>query len=419
MSQPSSAMKNGLAQALPAVLVSVVAALFISRLTQFAPELEALAIVGWIALALWVMHRALLLPAPLSRLIDRLSPARRMERIRAAEREAQRHRLIEYVTAARIEAALDDAIIGQSILNHDVAAALEAFVGKKNPSKPLSVLVAGPPGSGRTSFAEALAAALAPAGAGRLLRVECASDSDIDVAEVGAALAHLPLPILLLDNVDKIGEQRHAGRVIADLLRLVESGLAGGKPLVRRIVVLLTTTIPDGLAAETHQKAAEKADDLPLRMRHSVRTAGHVPAELLDRIDCVEVIKPLGELEQIVIVWKTFCAMAAREHEIDIVDEEIAAADGIEDFLIGAREQWQKAGVSGVREAARYVARVADSSCIAAARAGATRVYARWDRAQGQIQLVPLAPPETAAEPRPAPGGAALPQMRPPMAVGR
>jgi hypothetical protein len=376
-------------QLVPALVIAVVCALVIPVIGMFGRFFELVAIAGWTVLLLWVMHRARFLPAPVSRLLDRLSPSRRVEAMKAKDREAQRQQLAT-LTAERVLTALDDALIGQTVLNVDVARAIEVFAGKKNPGKPLSIIVGGPSGSGRTSFSEGLSASLSTYGAGRLMRIDCASDSDIDFGEVGAKMGDLLSPVLLLDNVDKIGDQRQAGRVMAELTRLVDGGMVAGKPLMRRCIVVMTVLVEQAVAADVHRQGTDKPDDLSLLMRHAVRATRRIPEDLVDRVDLVEIMKPLADLDQIAIVWKTFCSMAFKEHDITIVEEGLGSGDGIEDFLIGARERWLKAGVNGAREAARYIAKTADSALVAASRAGHTRVRARWDRQAGQMRLDPI-----------------------------
>jgi hypothetical protein len=421
-------MNDMMKQLVPALVIAVFCALIIPDLASFGRTFEITAVVGWVLLLIWVMHRAMLLPAPIARLIDRLSPSRRVAAMKAAEREAQRQKLATAVSAERVQAALDDWLIGQNVLTVDVGRAVESFAGKKNPGKPLSILVAGPSGSGRTSFAEGLSATLAGYGAGRLLRIDCASDSDIDFADVGAKLADLSLPVLLLDNIDRIGDQRQAGRVVTELMRLIDAGIVAGKPLLRRCVVLMTMLVDHAITEDVHRQAADKPDELHLLMRHAVRATRRIPEDLVDRVELVEVMKPLADLEQVAIVWKIFCSMALQEHEITIVEDALGLGDGIEDFLIGARERWLKAGVSGAREAARYVARAADGPLIAAARAGHTRVRARWDRQTAQIRLDPVdaddavspkAPGDGIARdtpPRPSADGAPQPELDGPAA---
>lgn len=376
-------------QLIPALIIAVVCALVIPVIGMFGRFFEVVAIAGWTVLLLWVMHRARLLPAPVSRLLDRLSPSRRVEAMKAKDREAQRQQLAT-LTAERVQTALDDALIGQSTLNANVARAIDIFAGKKNPGKPLSIIVAGPSGSGRTSFSECLSASLASYGAGRLMRVDCANDSEIDFGDIGAKMGDLLVPVLLLDNVDKIGDQRQAGRVMAELTRLVDAGIVAGKPLMRRCIVVMTLLVDHAVAADVHRQGAERPDELSLLVRHAVRATRRIPEDLVDRVDLVEIMKPLGDLDQIAIVWKTFCSMALKEHDITIGEEGLGPGDGIEDFLIGARERWLKAGVNGAREAARYIANTADSALVAASRAGHTRVRARWDRQAGQMRLDPI-----------------------------
>jgi hypothetical protein len=63
------------------------------------------------------------------------------------------------------------------------------------------------------------------------------------------------------------------------------------------------------------------------------------------------------------------------------------------DFLITARERWVKAGISGVRDAARYVASSADEALVEASRSGWTVVRARWDRQRQRFWFEPAAAP--------------------------
>ncbi len=174
---------------------------------------------------------------------------------------------------------------------------------------------------------------------------------------------------------------------MTELTRLLDVGAIEGRPVLRHCIVVLTTLLDEGTARQSYQESAARPGETGLVMRNTVRASGHLPGDLLNRIDHVELLKPLEDVEQIAVVWKTFCSMAASEHEIVIVEDQNALGDGIEDFLIAARERWLKSGVSGVRDAARFIADVADDALLRASRANYTHVRARWDQAKGQIEL--------------------------------
>ena len=407
-------MNQGLRQLLPVIIVALFVALVVPRIGQLRSLFEVLAVAGWIIVGIWVLYKAEKLPRPILWLFDRLAPGRRLARMDAEQKAATRRQLASELTASGLENMLDESLIGQSAINHDVGKAIEVFVGKKNPGKPLSIVVAGPAGSGRTTFAEALSAALATYGAGRLLRIDCASDTEIDLKEVGQKLSDLPLPVLLFDNLDKIGDQRHRGTFMTELTRLLDVGAIEGRPVLRHCIVVLTILIDEGTARQSYQESASRPGETGLVMRNTLRSSGHLPGDLLNRIDHVELLKPLEDVEQIAVVWKTFCSMAASEHEIVIVEDQNALGDGIEDFLIAARERWLKSGVSGVREAARFIADVADDALLRASRANHTHVRARWDQAKGQIELdaVKVEKPETvAADASPNPVPSSTPRL--------
>jgi hypothetical protein len=388
-------MNDTLKQIFPGLLVAIFVAAVVPRLTSLAPLFATIAVVGWIMTLLWVLTRAEALPRPLMALARRLAPARRIEAIKASERQAARARLVENLRADAVQAVLDDALIGQTAITAEVAHAIEVFVAKKNPLKPLSIALAGPPVSGRTTFAEGLSAALAPYQAGRLVRVDCASDAEIDFAAIGTMLGGLSLPIVLLDNIDRIGDQRQSSRIMNDVYRLLEAGATGGSASLKNAVVIITSGIDHGsvkaLFAKEHAPG-ERA----LAHRDAVFGTGRLPQDMLDRLDLVEVLKPLEPLEQVAVVWKTFCSLALREHEIEVVEDELGLGDGIEDFLIAARTRWVEVGVSGVREAARFVAGAADTAFVEASRTGVTRVRARWDAAEQRIKLDPVQAPAPA-----------------------
>jgi|SRR5579859_1098636 len=390
-------MNDTLKQIFPGLLVAVFVAAVVPRLTSLAPLFALIAVVGWIATLTWIFTRAEALPRPLMAIARRLAPGRRIEEMKANQRQAARAKLVAELRADTVQAVLDGALIGQTVLTAEVGRAVEVFVAKKNPLKPLSIALAGPPVSGRTTFAEGLSAALAPYNAGRLVRVDCASDAEIDFAAIGTMLGGLSLPVILLDNVDRIGDQRHSSRVMNDVLRLLEAGATGGSAALRNAVVVVTSSIDSGSVKALFAK--ERAPgERALAHREAVLATGRLPRDMLDRLDLVEVLKPLEALEQIAVVWKTFCSLAMREHEIEIVEDELGLGDGIEDFLIAARSRWVDVGASGVREAARFVAGAADAAFVEASRAGLTRVRARWDAAEQRIRLDPApleAPPET------------------------
>ena len=388
-------MNDTLKQIFPGLLVAIFVAAVVPRLTSLAPLFATIAVVGWIMTLLWVLTRAEALPRPLMALARRLAPARRIEAIKTSERQAARARLVAELRADAVQAVLDGTLIGQTAITGEVAHAIEVFVAKKNPQKPLSIALAGPPVSGRTTFAEGLSAALAPYQAGRLVRVDCASDAEIDFAAIGTMLGGLSLPVVLLDNIDRIGDQRQSSRVMNDVYRLLEAGATGGSGSLKNAVVIVTSSIDHGAVKALFAK--ERAPgERALAQRDAVFSTGRLPQDMLDRLDLVQVLKPLEALEQVAVVWKTFCSLALREHEIEVVEDDLGLGDGIEDFLIAARSRWVEVGVSGVREAARFVAGAADTAFVEASRAGLTRVRARWDAAEQRIKLDPVKAPAPA-----------------------
>ena len=397
-------MNDTLKQIFPGLLVAVFVAAVIPRLTSLAPLFAAIAIIGWITTVLWVLTRAEALPRPLLAIAHRIAPGRRVEAMKANQRQAVRAKLVAELRAEAVQAVLDNTLIGQTVITAEVGRAVEVFVAKKNPLKPLSIALAGPPVSGRTTFAEGLSAALAPHHAGRLVRIDCASDAEIDFAAIGTMLGGLSLPVVLLDNVDRIGDQRHSSRVMNDVLRLLEAGATGGSATLQNAIVIVTSSI-DNSAVKALFAKEHAPGERALAHRDAVLGTGRLPRDMLDRLDLVEVLKPLEPLEQIAVVWKTFCSLAQREHEIEIVEDELGLGDGIEDFLIAARERWVEVGVSGVREAARFVAAAADAAFVEASRADLTRVRARWDAVEQCIKLDP-APIEAANQATAAAAGA-------------
>jgi hypothetical protein len=388
-------MRQTILMTVAAVAIGLVA----THLGALAPLFFWLAVLCWIAVLVWVLHRMNRLPRPLAQLLNRLKPAPNSAKIKAEHVVIERRKLAAAISSERVQASLDEWLVGQPLLTADVARAVELFVGKKRPAKPLSILLAGPAGSGRTTFAEGLCAALGASGPVELLRIDCANDAAIDFEAASAAAEGLPLPILLLDNLDKINAQAHGGSFLAELTRLLDEGTVAGQATMRHAIVILTALLDQGAAADAYREATQTPDELALVMRHAVRSAGRLSDDLINRVDLVAVLKPLEDIEQIAIVWKTFCSMALREHDVTIVEDGTSLGDGIEDFLIEARERWLKAGVSGVREAARFVASTADEALPQASRAGYTHVRARWDPRGKRMRLDQVAPEQRPGRP--------------------
>jgi hypothetical protein len=308
----------------------------------------------------------------------------------------RRQRLAATVTAAQLRRVLDEGLLGQKELTAEVAREVEIFVNKRSPAKPLSIAVAGPSGSGRTTFAEALAAATAFEGKTALLRINCANDAEADFSKVAGALKDAMLPVLLLDNFDRIGNQRHAGAFVAALTRILDDGVIDGKPVLRHAIIVLTVLVDSAIPAEAWRRIAQTPGEASLIMRDALGASGKLPDDILTRVDVVNLIKPLDHLGQAAVVWKVFCQMAASEHGIVILQDRIGEADGLTDFLVGALATWQRAGDSGVREAARYVGRMASDALVEASRAGHRTVRAYWDRRAKRLCLNPVASPASA-----------------------
>lgn len=380
-------MNAQLRNTLPVLVIGALIAVLAPRIGSFGILFAALAVLGWIAVFGWILDRMGKLPEGISRFFNQAARDQRLSALQAEQKERQRQRMIELVTAEHVRTVLEEKLIGQGELADELGNAVEIFLGKKNPSKPLSVVIAGPTGSGRTSFAETLALAVAPETTASLTRIDCASNSSHDLADIGGRIAGHALPVLLIDNFDKLGTSRHGDSFVSDLTRLVDQGIVDGKPRLRHALVVLTVTTDTQLPIEAYRDIERRPAERALVMRERLHASDRVPADLLSRIDVVGILKPLEDIEQLIVVWETFRGMALREHEITILEGEESLGDGIEAFLLEARDRWLKAGVSGVREAARFVASVADQSLVQASRQGASQVRASWDRREGRIRL--------------------------------
>ncbi|HVJ52654.1 MAG TPA: AAA family ATPase [Aliidongia sp.] len=377
---------------LPMLVIGALVAVLAPRIGSFGILFVILAIAGWIVVIGWILDRMGRLPEGISRLFNQTARSQKLSELQAEQKELQRRRLIELVTAEHVRTVLDEALIGQSQLAEDVGQAVEIFLGKKSPAKPLSIVVSGPTGSGRTSFAEAVGIAVAPETSPSLTRIDCASDSSHDLVEIGGRIAGHALPVLLIDNFDKLGTQRHGDSFVSDLTRLIDQGIVDGKQRLRHAIVVLTVMTEPVTSVEAYREIAKRPEERPLIMREYLHVSGKLPADLLSRIDVVGLLKPLEDIEQIIVVWEIFRGMARREHEITILEGEESLGEGIEDFLLEARERWLKAGVSGAREAARFVAAAADQALVQASRSGASQVRATWDKGTGRIRLEPVEP---------------------------
>jgi ATP-dependent Clp protease ATP-binding subunit ClpA len=320
-------------------------------------------------------------PASVSDLPCRMSGTELQERS-----ASQRQALADDVSAKHVQGKLDKCVFGQQELTALVGRRVENFVGKRRPSKPLSIVVAGHRGSGRTKFVDGLAAALSRNGSDNYIHIDCTSDSTVDLGAIGSAIANKPLPILLFDNIDRIPSQNYLGSFMIEMARLLDDGTVGGQRILRHAVVVLTVLIDDSAATGAYRVAEARPDEFETIVRQTLRGANKLPEDVLDRIDTVAILKPLKDIEQIQVVWNCFCQMAKDEYDVQITNARNPRKE-LYEFLMAARERWIKAGKSGVRDAARFIADSSNDVLKEAADKGSTYVRARWDARNGRLQL--------------------------------
>lgn len=306
--------------------------------------------------------------------------------VKAEQREKRRQEMLATVTRAAVETGLNNRFVGQQALNEAVARAVERHVAKKNPVEPLSLLLAGPPSSGRSSFAEMLAQAMFGE-KGTVKRIDCAGDSSVDWADIAKAYEANPLTVLLVDGIDRVGTALTSGSFGTEMARLLEDGtILGVKGKASRGFVVLTSSIAESEAKDLHKKHGEQGlEHLLAEMRKTALGNAQIGVDVTGRVTLPLVISPVEDMGKAAIVWRLFCESVKVEHGIVINQE---GGDGLDEFLMRAMEKWQTASHGiGVREASRWVAEVAGESLIEAAREGITHAFASYDVDQGRILL--------------------------------
>jgi hypothetical protein len=326
-----------------------------------------------------------------------MSRRRSSARANAHVNDEQRRRLAAQITAPIVRNVLDGGLLGQKRLNEDVACEVEAFVRKRSPTKPLSLAIAGAPASGRTTFGETLALATVVGNGAKLIRIDCADDAEADLSQIANAAAGMSLPVLMLDNFDRLGSGRHAGGYVGAIARLLDDGIIAGRAVLRHAIIVLTIRIDASKALEAWQRCERMPEERVSIMRQAVRETGHVPDDILFRLDFVGLLAPLEPLAQVAVVWKVFCAKVAKEHGVTILEDDFGGDPGLINFLIGAQAKWQQTGDWGVYEAARSIEREARDALTEASRNGYRTVRARWDRRAKGLRLDPVASPVTAS----------------------
>ena len=187
---------------------------------------------------------------------DGSAPDTEAEDATGGPRPHERRRL----TAAALASELAKAVHGQDAALERVASVTSAQLTKRHPARPGSVLLAGPPGVGKTSTIEALPAALASLGvrSASVFRLDCSELTDsIQVTRLLGAppgyTGHAPTTPLLaaLEKprsillVDEVGKAHSDVRDL--LLGLLDAGRltspAGKVVDARHVVVALTTSV--------------------------------------------------------------------------------------------------------------------------------------------------------------------------------
>jgi hypothetical protein len=358
------------------------------------------AALGWAVLALAVCRQtghmqALTTAAPIAHLLDWLTAG--MQSAPAANSHIAtpppavndlRQQLAERVTAGKLRAFLDNIIVGQERLTAEVAQAIEVFLHKEKPSKPLSIILAGAAASGRTTFATELAKSKVFEGRSALVRIDCANDADADLAKVSEMIKDITVPVILLDNFDRIGSHRHYSAFAAALTRILDEGVIAGGAAFRKAIVIMTVSVDPSIITALLDFQKDKSS---LMLRKALAAADKLSKDILTRAEIVGVMKPLSPSEQIEAAWNAFCRQTKEESSITILTDRLDASGGLVAFFAEVLAKWQQAGEGGIYEAIRFVSNAAQGALRAAKQSGYTTVRPRWDRRARELCFDPVA----------------------------
>jgi hypothetical protein len=295
-----------------------------------------------------------------------------------------RDRLAEIVRVDLVQRDLDEEIIGQELATAELARAIEVFLKKPTPLKPLSVVLVGAKGSGRTTLGRALAGLKSFEGRARLMELTCATDADDDLVKAAEAIKNITLPIILVDDIHRLSE-RAEGVFCTALSRILDDGMIAGSQAFRKAIVVMTVRLDESLV-ETLADFQEAGE--PIEVRRLLKTTSAISVDLLNRADLALIMRPLKPAAQVKVAWKLFCRQTSAEMALTILNDR--PGEGIYDFFSLVTDAWETTGEAGIFEAKRFIETKAQRALIEARTHRYQCVRAKWNKKAERLAFDPV-----------------------------
>lgn len=286
------------------------------------------------------------------------------------------------------ERALQESLIEQNLFSRRLGRRLLAHFVKVNPNRALSVLVGGPPASGKSGLPDRIGEALTGSfensrGDWPVVRFRCTHDQDIDWAAVGEVAAQTPGCVIALDNVEqplKAGGEH--GRFAAGLEALLT------QPAFARCIVLLITNAGEGSFLNFEGEIFQKEERLEKEALALFKSdLGDGVLKNIEFVTALETLSPEGQFK----VIGSLLAETVREFGIELHDlQQPVHQDEVEEFFIAGLGRWSEIGEGGAYMIRRWLASACRDSLAQAQRAGWKSVQIReWDPDKQQLTFEP------------------------------
>jgi len=282
------------------------------------------------------------------------------------------------------EKNLNNTLIEQDLFCQRLGIRMLAHFIKIDPKRSLSILVGGPPASGKSGLPEWIGKALEASfadwrGEWPVYVLRCTHDQDIDWAAVREVAAQTPGCIIALDNVEqplKAGGEH--GRFAAGLETLLT------QPAFGRCILLLITNAEEASFLKFDQDILQSEQGLASETTGLLKkTFGEHVLKNIEFVTALEPISPTGQLK----VIGSMLAEKVREFGLELRDlKDPVRQDQVDEFYIAGTERWSEIGEGGAHMIRKWMDDACRDSLAAARRSGWQSVQIqKWDQSTQKL----------------------------------